>query len=178
MKISHLRPSQPCVGFGEVLAKMHRGIDHLQDPIPIVKGPDGNYIVDHHHEVSALHMLGEEEVHITILHDLSTLPIEHFWPVMRLLKLCYLIDHAGQRISPDRLPKHVSDLTDDPYRSLAWQVRHAGGYRKTMQPFAEFRWAAFFRRVGIESDDIESAVKMAHSWQATHLPGFIGPAHG
>ena len=44
------------------------------------------------------------------------------------------------------LPKSVSDLKDDPFRSLAGEPRRAGGFAKDITPFGEFLWADFLRR--------------------------------
>ncbi len=77
------------------------------------------------------------------------------------------------------LPKHIDQLRDDPYRSLAGYVRNAGGYEKTPTAFAEFLWADFFRprvRIGPTRADFEVAVKkaltLAGSKEASKLPGY------
>ena len=44
------------------------------------------------------------------------------------------------------LPKSVSDLKDDPFRSLAGELRRAGGFAKDTTPFSESLWADFLRR--------------------------------
>ncbi len=41
------------------------------------------------------------------------------------------------------LPKTVAKLVDDPFRSLAGELRRAGGYAKDAEPFSEFLWADF-----------------------------------
>jgi hypothetical protein len=40
----------------------------------------------------------------------------------------------------------VSGLKDDPFRSLAGELRRAGGFAKDTTPFSEFLWADFLRR--------------------------------
>jgi len=37
----------------------------------------------------------------------------------------------------------ISDLVDDPYRSLAGGLRQAGGFAKDTTPFSEFIWVDF-----------------------------------
>ena len=37
-------------------------------------------------------------------------------------------------------------LVDDPFRSLAGELRRTGGYAKDITPFSEFLWADFLRR--------------------------------
>ena len=40
----------------------------------------------------------------------------------------------------------MTDLKDDPFRSLAGELRRAGGFAKDTTPFSEFLWADFLRR--------------------------------
>ena len=72
---------------------------------------------------------------------------------------------------------------DDPYRSLAGKVRINGGFSKVSTPFAEFKWADFFRdRIAITEIDgsFENAVgdglKLAKTCDARSLPGYQGPS--
>ena len=44
------------------------------------------------------------------------------------------------------IPKSVTGLVDDPFRSLAGELRRAGGFAKDTTPFSEFLWADFLRR--------------------------------
>ena len=81
------------------------------------------------------------------------------------------------------LPKALDKLTDDPYRSLAGEVRHAGGFPKDATPFAEFLWADFFRRriklAQLQRDAVtalQTAMTLCHSPEAAHLPGWSGEA--
>jgi len=72
-------------------------------------------------------------------------------------------------------------MADDPYRSLAGEVRGAGGYAKSQVPYTEFLWADFFRD-RIKPDKLkdhfnkalEQAVPMARSQDACYLPGWAG----
>jgi hypothetical protein len=80
------------------------------------------------------------------------------------------------------LPKTVADLEDDPYRSLAGELRFAGGYAKDATPFSEFLWAdALRRRVDTKTakNDFETALQkaleFAKSPAAGYLPGWCGP---
>ena len=38
----------------------------------------------------------------------------------------------------------VAELIDDPFRSLAGELRRAGGFAKDTTPFSEFLWADFY----------------------------------
>ena len=92
----------------------------------------------------------------------------------------YLYDNQGHGpLDPDRLPRKVSELTDDPYRALAWAVRKRGAYRKTKASFAEFQWANYFRSrvpIGPAPGDFDRAVEAALQDQpcarAKGLPGY------
>ena len=52
----------------------------------------------------------------------------------------------GRRRPYSDLPKSVDKLIDDPFRSLAGELRRAGGFAKDTTPFSEFLWADFLRR--------------------------------
>jgi hypothetical protein len=73
-------------------------------------------------------------------------------------------------------------MTDDPYRSLAGELRRAGGYAKDITPFSEFIWADFLRRRvkrQLVDDDFPAALtralKLAKDGAAGYLPGWCGP---
>ena len=55
-------------------------------------------------------------------------------------------DAKGERRHYKDIPKSVTDLVDDPFRSLAGELRRAGGFAKDTTPFSEFLWADFLRR--------------------------------
>jgi hypothetical protein len=83
----------------------------------------------------------------------------------------------------EKLPRKVTELTDDPYRSLAWAVRNRGGFQKTTASFSEFQWANFFRKrieIGPKAKDFEKAVqaalKISHTAEAKNLPGYTPKA--
>ena len=79
----------------------------------------------------------------------------------------------------------MSDLTDDPFRSLAGELRRAGGFAKETTPFSEFLWADFLRRRMKRKDvsknfarAIKQAMRFAKSQDAHYLPGWCGPSEG
>jgi hypothetical protein len=91
-------------------------------------------------------------------------------------------DADGRRRPYGNIPKSVSDLLDDPFRSLAGELRRAGGFAKDTTPFSEFLWADFLRRRikrKLVEDDfshaIERALQLARSADAGYLPGWCGP---
>ena len=155
--ILELRPTQMTVGMREVNARRKHWRDqggekkrrsylekHL---IPVILGPRGkHYIVDHHHLALALHQEGLKNLYITVMADLSLLDIETFWFVLDQRAWMHPFDSKGRRKSPLAMPKNVEHLKDDPYRSLAGELRRLGGYAKDTTPFSEFLWADFLRR--------------------------------
>ena len=189
-EVAKLHPTQITVGMIEVHDKAkHLGrLKHQErrdylcgHPIPAVFGPEGKlHITDHHHLGRALWEAGVESGFFLVEADFSELHPQTFWAEMDARRWVHPVDSTGKRQSTDSLPKHIKDLVDDPYRSLAGYVRNAGGYEKTPTAFAEFLWADFFRsriRVGPEREDFEAAVRealsLAHGAAARHLPGFL-----
>ena len=92
-------------------------------------------------------------------------------------------DAKGERRHYKDIPKRVTDLVDDPFRSLAGELRRAGGFAKDTTPFSEFLWADFLRRrmkrKTVERDfdrAVEKALELAQSMDADYLPGWCGPA--
>src|SRR5262249_56847906 len=91
-------------------------------------------------------------------------------------------ESRGMRRHYEEIPKRVADLVDDPFRSLAGELRRAGGFAKDTTPFSEFLWADFLRRrmkrrtVEREFERaIEKALRLAKSEDAAYLPGWCGP---
>jgi hypothetical protein len=190
--IADLRPTQITVGFREVSEKRREwrekggelGSEYLGNHmIPVVKGPkDRFYVLDHHHLCRAL--LEEGQAHILVVEaaDLSRLKKSEFWTFLDNRGWCHPYDAKGARRDFDEIPGKVADMTDDPYRSLAGELRRAGGYAKETTPFAEFIWADFLRRrvkPALVADDfaaaLTKAVKLAQDKKASHLPGWCGP---
>ena len=70
---------------------------------------------------------------------------------------------------------------DDPFRSLAGELRLAGGYAKDTTPFSEFLWADFMRRrmkakavVNDFDAALAQALNIAKGGDADYLPGWCG----
>lgn len=189
--ISTLRPTQITVGTAEVavkraewakLGKKERHKRLKQQWFPSVLGPKGKYyIVDHHHLGLALLEEGIDTAYVTVQRDYSWLEPDRFWRVMEFHQLAHPYDEHGNRLTYDDIPKSVTALRNDPYRSLAGFVREAGGYAKDATPFSEFLWADFFRPQ-IAADlintalqrAIEQATGLARGDEARYLPGWIG----
>lgn len=184
-----LKPTQFAVGMREVnirAAELRKlGKNRLREflrerPVPVVVSAEGKYfIVDRHHLARACRELELEEVYIEKRADLSHLGRYEFWEALIHSRWTYLYDErGGGPHDPATLPRDIRGLADDPYRSLAWEVRRQGGYDKSNQPFAEFTWAQFLReRVEIGRDEkafkraIEEALRLARTPEAKGLPG-------
>jgi hypothetical protein len=193
VKVSDLRPTQMTVGYREVAEKRKRwkeradadGPEFLgSHTIPVVKGPKGAlYVVDHHHLARALHEEGVEKIAVNVIADLAKLKRDEFWAHCDNRGWCHPYDEDGERRGFDKIPRSIDDLKDDPFRSLAGQLRRAGGCAKEDTPFTEFMWADFLRRRikrKLVEDDFSAAMvkalSLARSPAAEHLPGWCGPA--
>lgn len=152
--------------------------------IPVILGPKNrHYVIDHHHLALALHEEGVKNLAVTITVDLSALDRDMFWTVMDNRNWMHPYDAEGRRRHYRDIPKTLSGLADDPFRSLAGELRRAGGFAKDTTPFSEFLWADFLRRhVKRQTVDrnfdraIEQALQLAKSSAANYLPGWCGPS--
>ena len=192
--ILSLRPTQMTVGMREVKEKRKHFREHgstkKQDEligkhmIPVVAGPDNRYyVVDHHHLARALHDEGIKDILVAVIGDLTMVGKDAFWGVMDNKRWVYPYDAKGERRHFKDLPKSIPDLKDDPFRSLAGELRRAGGFAKDTTPFSEFLWADFLRRQmprKLVEDNftraMDKALELAKSQDAIYLPGWCGPA--
>ena len=138
-------------------------------------------MVDHHHLVRALWSLGIGEATLgDQLADWSDLEVKAFWRKMESSGFCWPIDAEGNRRPYADIPDHVSNLTDNFWRSLARRVR-GKAFENLDTPFQEFMWGDYFRtfmsRRLIESHfelAVDLATKLARVTDAQDLPGFRG----
>lgn len=190
-KLETLRPTQITVGYHEVrakrahwrsLGKKARGEAITTHWFPAVLGPGGrHFVVDHHHLGLALIEEGVSDVQIMVLRDLSWLDSVIFWRMMEHYQWVHPFGPDGTRHDYARLPQKLSELVDDPYRSLAGELRRLGGYAKDMTPFSEFLWADYLRskipekRVRKDFDKaLAQALDLSHDADARYLPGWSG----
>jgi hypothetical protein len=190
--IKELRPTQITVGFREVAEKRkhwrkrddEKAGKYLgEHMIPVILGPkERHFVIDHHHLVRALHDEGEKNILINVVADLRAVHKDSFWVVLDNRGWCHPYDSEGRRRHFDDIPSSVAEMEDDPYRSLAGELRRAGGYAKDTTPFSEFIWADFLRR-HVKRKEIEKdfesamvdALELAKSEAAGYLPGWCGP---
>jgi len=202
--IDDLRPTQMCVGFAEVARKVakwegksaakkkdvlaHQMIEVVAGPVLGTGAKAGKrardlYIIDNHHQTRALWEAGQTKVLVIELADLSRLDPDEFWAFLDMKNWVYPYDADGVRHPFDALPRHVRDMTDDVFRSLAGIAREAGGYAKQATPYAEFMWADHLRRRMKKKDvrktldgDLEKLLGHVRDEAAKHLPGWAGPS--
>jgi hypothetical protein len=180
------------VGMREVMAKRKGWRKHPDRKkatflgthlIPVVWGPkEEYYVIDHHHLALALHKEGVKEIATTVVADLRRLPQDAFWVFLDNRGWLHPFDNRGRRRTYAEVPRRITALKDDPYRSLAGELRQSGGFAKDTTPFSEFLWADFLRRQikprRLEqnfSAALAQALKLAKSDAADFLPGWCGP---
>ena len=190
-KLAKMRPTRMTTGLIEVETKRRdwRGVSEderiaylIHNAFPAVRGPEDRiFIVDHHHLGRALIEEGVSEGYVAILNDFSRLEQDDFWIVMDHHQWAHAYDAEGRRHPFSEIPKKLTKLVDDQYRSLAAEVRRRGGFAKETVPYAEFLWADFFRRrINGKSLDgdfqaaVDQAIGMSHDPEAEHLPGWSG----
>jgi hypothetical protein len=190
--VLELRPTQMTLGMAEVALK--RKSWKAENPkklgeflaahmVPVIVGPgEQRFLIDHHHLARALHDEGVGSVFVTIVADFHRLDTHEFWNMMDFHGWTHPFDGKGRRRDYAHLPKTVKEMEDDPYRSLAGELRNIGGYAKDSQPFSEFVWADFLRR-RISPKDVRkdfsgalsAALEFAKSDDASYLPGWCAP---
>lgn len=189
--VKAMRPTQMAVGRKLVKAK-RKGLRErerkpqelvdfiLENPIRVVLGPGNQiYVVDHHHLAHALLDEGFDTAPVVVIGDLANLAMPEFWKQMEGKGWLHPYDNKGRKRPIRDIPKKISKLEDDPYRSLAGMVRLEGGFQKTTTPYAEFTWADFYRKQIPEKllkKDFEKALhwakRLASTPEAAALPGY------
>ena len=189
--IADLRPTQLTVGLREVASKragwaaLTTGEErrflgrHL---IPVVIGPKKRpYILDNHHLTRALHDEGITHVLTHTIADVHHLGRDEFWRYMDGRNWLRLYDALGRLQTVKALPRSVAGMADDPYRSLAGDLRRSGAFAKDLTPYAEFLWADHLRvrlKASLIAQDHDKAMARAlalvRAPAAAYLPGWCG----
>lgn len=121
----------------------------------VVVGPGGRlYLTDGHHGFTSLAEWAGRglKVWVRVTDDFSdSTDLAQFWQRMQQARKTWLRDADGKPITPAQLPAHVglSDMADDPYRSLVYFARKVG-YDKPRSgdvapEFLEFYWGNWLR---------------------------------
>lgn len=194
-KLKVVRPTQMTAGYGQIDEKVNR-FKKMSDAArtkalasafaPGVVGPGGElYLIDHHHEAIAAMRLGVRDIYLGVVADLSGFKERDFWTYLdhRCWVHCY--DINGDRRPFADMPKRLGLIKDDPYRTLAANVRNAGGFAKADLPFLEFLWANYFRihvpRTLLKKrpgEALKAALKLSKSQKAQALPGWAAKSGG
>jgi hypothetical protein len=197
-----LHPAQECAGYAAVKRKLVKNYDTKEKAqktmnnsvLPFVLGPNGvPYLIDAHHTTSALHASGFHNVQVTLkkVCDWSDMDHRSFYsnmmdanfmmPLMAKVSQSSGANELPVRIPLDRvaevIPSTISELKDDPWRSLGALVRKVKdtreckalglhddkncfrGYHRecnddnSMTPFFEFRWAYFMNDAFVRGCD-------------------------
>jgi hypothetical protein len=192
VQLEDLRPTQIALGLREVAEKRRQWRKQAdKDPadffsrhvFPTVLGPKKrHYLIDHHHLARAMIEEKVKTVMVDVTLDLSSLGDYSFWVFLDDRSWCHPYDKDGRRQDFDAIPKSLAKMDDDPYRSLAGELRRAGGFAKELTPFGEFLWADFLRnRIKAQelerdfADALVQAMTLARSDDANYLPGWCGP---
>ncbi|MFI5362149.1 MAG: ParB-like protein [Elusimicrobiota bacterium] len=193
-KTKNLKPTQFSVGEFEVRSKLRRLLGKKSrrreliktHVVPVAISPEGEYYaLDHHHFVLAALDAGIKRVRFDVRADFSKRRMSRaaFWKAMRRNGWLYLYDQFGEGPrEPLYLQSDMRGLSDDPYRSLAWMVREAGGYGSDADYYTSFPWVNFFRKRRLLRDSerrdlkkvLPEAVRLARSPAARTLPGYLG----
>lgn len=197
INILELRPTQFAIGMLEVddkvkkyskLTKQQIQRDALKHPVSIVIAPNGDpYIVDGHHRVMALWLMGFRKVPTEVKKDFrrSVHTFKTFWHEMIVQKWPLLHDQFGDGPrNPIYLPKDIRGVSDDPYRSLAWLLRQEGCFKKSNHWFTDYEWAKYLRKKKVFKDEfdldfdraVKVGIKLARQKSAKKLPGYIDPS--
>ena len=190
--ILSLRPTQITLGMREVAIKRKNWSKH--DPkklstflaahmVPVIMGPGKiPHLIDHHHLARAMYDQGVDSVFVTVVADMSGVDPDLFWNVMDFRGWTHPYDSRGRRRDHANLPRTVKGMKDDPYRSLAGELRNIGGFAKDTTPYAEFLWADFLRaRIKTKAIDrdfdsaLATARDLAKTPAANYLPGWCAP---
>ncbi|HEY1879323.1 MAG TPA: ParB-like protein [Caulobacteraceae bacterium] len=193
VQLEDLRPTQIALGMREVAEKRRQWRKELKDDdpaeffsrhvFPTVLGPKKrHYLIDHHHLARAMLEEKVKKAMVSVVLDLSDLGDYSFWVFLDDRSWCHPYDKDGRRQDFSAIPKSLAKMEDDDYRSLAGELRRAGGFAKQQTPFGEFLWADFLRnRIKpreLERDFADAlvlAMTLARSDGADYLPGWCGP---
>lgn len=190
-----LRPLQGAVGLEEVRDKVRRITvkpdkewrELEEDPIKVVRGPgDQLFITDHHHGADAWRLFGRP-VAVCQIEPRPAFGTEaQFWSGLVADRLVRLADADGKPLTPAQLPASLEAMPDDPYRSLAGQLRINGGFCRSIMgqtEFAEFLWADWMRTrpelpvASVRASAVSmvpTALTLARSDAAREIPGYVG----
>jgi len=192
--IASLQPTQLCVGMAEVRSRQndfsHEDANERRTylgskPVPLVRSQGGAvWMVDRHHRLRALiEMDPTASAFGYVALQLDTDDRATVLAELQRRGWLYLYDGRGLGpLNPAALPRQLTGLQDDPYRSLVWKLKKEKVIEAApLIPFHEFRWGAWLRSRPLppfSSDHLEPALPAARalvrSSAASHLAGWKG----
>ncbi len=157
-------------------------VKRISDPESCERNPAPGptfYMIDQHHLSRALLELNHSAVRAKVIAEVMANDDDSFWWVMKQKNFVYLKDRNGNTRSPLELPNKISNVADDPWRSLAGEMEDQGMIcKKDGIYYFEFIWADFLRtripEILIKSDfeaAVQSAAALVDSPDARSLPG-------
>jgi hypothetical protein len=134
------------------------------------------YVIDHPCLALALHEEGVKDILVTVVANLSKLENDAFWVVLSWM---HSFDDQGRRRDYADIPKTVTDLVEDPFRSLAGDSGLPGYTPRIRPPLANSLGPRRrMKRQNVEKDfdgALEEALKLAKGTDSNYLPGWCGP---
>jgi hypothetical protein len=177
LPLRRLLPTQLCLGLAEVKARasdfrlespQSRRRYLRSRPVPIALSSAGEaWMIDRHHRLRALLEVDPKTtVFCTVVLELEGASHAHCLEELNRRGWLYLLDGDGNGPHPpERLPRSLIELQDDPYRSLVWKLKQEGLIRpRPAVPFLEFHWGAWLRTQTLppfSSSELEPALDQA-----------------
>jgi hypothetical protein len=197
VRIADLQPTQMCVGLAEVRSRQRDFAEETAEerraylarkPVPLVQGGEGeHWMIDRHHRLRGLVEIDPNAIAFGyVVLDLGTATRPRVLEELQRRGWLYVYDGRGVGPHPpSALPGRLSDLLDDPYRSLVWKLKREKRIAaQPLIPFHEFRWGAWLRSRPLppfSSERLDPALAPARalvaSAAAAHLAGWSGRRH-
>ncbi|MCT0219024.1 chromosome partitioning protein ParB [Synechococcus sp. CS-1329] len=192
--VAELRPSQLCIGLAEIRqrqaefaaeSRKNRQRYLRRKPVPLVRDARGAlWMVDRHHRLRGLLEIEPDAMAFGyVILQLSSEDPSAALEAMAQRGWLYLHDGRGQGPwPPERLPRSLLGLDDDPYRSLVWKLKQERVIAPApLIPFHEFRWGAWLRSRCLPpfsslclEPALPAARALARSAAASRLAGWKG----
>jgi hypothetical protein len=160
--VETLRPTAITVGYRDVISKRTElnnqvkqyGQESLAHLFPVVKGPKNQlFLTCNHNLLRALSDEGVEKIEVVIIKDLSSLNPQSFWLVMDHKQWTQPFNVNGCRVAFTAIPRTISKLEDDPFRSLVSELKKVGAINHRIHEYDDFLWNDYLRNQ-LESSDL------------------------
>ena len=160
--------------------------EQIQKAQKIAIGPDGLYELGPIDWIRAHRSLKIRAMVCDVVVNLVSLSLTDFWGSLLMRKWVAPIDENGIGMYPIKKIPAMDHSMNDPYRGLVYEIRRRHGIERSDDPFADFKWANYFRKhVKLKEDSEDKAasehafqsaateaLEWAHKTEAVGLPGF------